>query len=67
MTSPYGPIVLIANARSGKGAVQKVLDEVTEALTRRELEHEVRVTEYAGHATVIARQALDEGRRFLVA
>ena len=65
MTSPYGPMVLICNARSGK--LTKVLEELTAALGRRELDHEVRITEHAGHATELARAALKEGKRFLVA
>lgn len=67
MSSPFGPLVLIANARSGKGSVAKVLPDVTDKLTRRELEHEVRYTEGPGHATEIARESLKAGKRFLVA
>lgn len=67
MTSPFGPIVLICNARSGRGGVAKVLPDITDKLVRRELPYEVRYTEGPGHATEIARQSLESGKRFLVA
>jgi YegS/Rv2252/BmrU family lipid kinase len=60
-------MVLICNARSGKGGVAKELPDVLDKLRRRELEHEVRYTEYAGHATEIARESVRDGKRFLVA
>ena len=60
-------MVLIANARSGKGGVAKCLPEVTNELKSRGLEHEVRFTERPGHAIDIARESIDEGKRFLVA
>lgn len=67
MTSPFGPIVLICNQRSGRGGVAKALPEVRSSLEERGLDYEVRTTEHAGHATEIARAALAEGKRFLVA
>ena len=67
MSSPFGPMVLICHAGSGKGGVAKALPDVIDKLQRRELEHEVRYTEYAGHATEIARESLRDGKRFLVA
>ena len=67
MSSPFGPIVLIANARSGRKGTGRTLPEVRAHLEQRGLEYEVRPTEYAGHATHIAREALEDGRRFLVA
>jgi YegS/Rv2252/BmrU family lipid kinase len=60
-------MVLICNARSGKGGVAKELPGVIEKLQRRDLEHEVRYTEYAGHATDIARESIRDGKRFVVA
>ena len=67
MTSEYGPMVLIANSVSGKGGVAKSLPEVTAKLDERGLEYEVRMTERAGHAIEIAREAAKAGTRFLVA
>ena len=53
--SPYGPMTLICNARSGRGGVGKALPEVRKYLDERELDYEVRFTEGRGHATEIAR------------
>ena len=60
-------MVLICNVRSGKGGVLKVLPEIVAALDDRGLEHEVRLTEHAGHAIQIARESSHDGKRFLVA
>ena len=67
MSSPYGPMVLIVNARAGRGGVSRSLPEVVKALDERELAYEVHVTEGPGHATALAERALDDGRYFVVA
>jgi YegS/Rv2252/BmrU family lipid kinase len=67
MTSPFGPLILICNSRSGRGGVGKTLPEVRSHLEQRELDYEVRYTEGSGHATELAREALAQGFRFLVA
>jgi diacylglycerol kinase (ATP) len=67
VTSPYGRITMICNARSGRGGVAKALPEVLSHMDRRGLEHEVRYTEGPGHAIELARSALSSGSRFLVA
>lgn len=67
MTSPFGPMVLICNSRSGHGGVGRSLPEVRARLEERDLDYEVRYTEGRGHATEIAREALAQGFRFLVA
>lgn len=67
MTSAFGPMVLICNARSGRGGVARALPEVERHLRERKLEYELRHTEGAGHATELARDALASGIRFLVA
>ncbi len=67
MSSAFGPMVLICNARSGRGGVAKALPDVQEHLRNRDLEYELRYTEGPGHATFLAREALDSGIRFLVA
>jgi diacylglycerol kinase (ATP) len=67
VSSPFGPLTLICNARSGRGGVGKALPEVRSHLDQRGLEYEVRYTEHRGHATEIARERLDAGSRFLVA
>lgn len=67
MSSPFGKMVLICNARSGRGGVARALPEVTEHLRNRQLAYEVRHTEGPGHAILLAREALEAGIRFLVA
>jgi diacylglycerol kinase (ATP) len=67
MSSPFGPMVLVVNSRAGKGAVAKSLPELESHLRQRGLEYEVRKTEGPGHASVLARAALEEGKRFVVA
>lgn len=67
MSSPYGPMVVICNARSGRSRVTRALPELRSHLEQRGLEHEVRYTEVAGHATTLARAALEDGKRFIVA
>jgi diacylglycerol kinase (ATP) len=67
MRSVFGPLTLICNTSSGRGRVAKCLPEIQAHLEKRELEYELRYTESAGDATRIAREALDSGRRFLVA
>jgi YegS/Rv2252/BmrU family lipid kinase len=60
-------MVLICNARSGRGGVGKALPQVTAELDRRGLDYEVRETNYAGHATEIATEVVTGGGRFVVA
>jgi diacylglycerol kinase (ATP) len=67
MGSPFGPMVLIANERAGRGGVGKCLPEVRRHLEARGLAYEVRTTGGAGDGTRLARAALREGARFLVA
>lgn len=67
MTSQFGPLRLICNARAGRGGVGRALPQVTDNLRRRGLDYDVVLTESPGHATALARAALDEGCRFLVA
>ncbi len=67
MTSVYGPLTLICNARSGRGRVAKYLPEVRSHLEKRGLEYDIRYTEAPGDAVRIARDALDGGSGFLVA
>jgi diacylglycerol kinase (ATP) len=67
VTSPFGTMVLICNSRSGRGGVGRSFPEVRARLEERELDYEVRYTEGRGHATELAREALAQGFRFLVA
>jgi diacylglycerol kinase (ATP) len=67
VSSPFGPMVLICNSRSGRGGVARALPEVEAHLKDRKLEYELRHTEGPGHAIEIARESLGRGIRFLVA
>jgi diacylglycerol kinase (ATP) len=67
MTSPFGPLVLIANPSAGRGAVSRALPRVESVLRNRNLAYRIVRTTHAGHATEAARQALSEGERYLVA
>lgn len=65
MTSPFGAMVLICNSRN-KG-VMRALADVRRHLEERDLDYEIRHTEYRGHATELAQAALEQEKRFLVA
>jgi diacylglycerol kinase (ATP) len=67
MTSPFGPLVLIANPNAGRGAVSKALPRVESVLRDFNLAYRVVRTTHPGHATEAARQALSDGERYLVA
>jgi len=67
VSSVFGPVTLICNARAGRGGVAKCLPEIEEHLKKRDLEYEVRYTEGRGDATRIAREAIHSGSRFLAA
>jgi YegS/Rv2252/BmrU family lipid kinase len=67
MTSPFGPLVVIANPRSGRGKVGAHLVEIERILTDAGLSYRIVRTTHPGHATEAARDALDRGERYLVA
>jgi diacylglycerol kinase (ATP) len=67
MTSPFGPLVLIANPNAGRGTVSKALTRVERVLTEANLAYRIVRTTHPGHATEAARQALSDGERYLVA
>ena len=67
MGSPFGPLVLIANPRSGNGQVGRELPEVERQLRALKLDYRIVETDRRGHAIDLAREALDDGERFLVA
>ena len=67
MTSPFGPLVVIANPRSGRGKVGAHLVEIERFLTDAGLSYRVVRTTHPGHATEAAREALAAGERYLVA
>lgn len=64
MTSPFGPLVAIADPAAGVRAELQVLER---ALKEHDLEHAVVVTERRDEVTRRAAEALEAGTRFLVA
>ena len=67
MTSPFGPLVLIANPNAGRGTVDKALPRIESVLADKNLSYRIVRTTHPGHATEAARQALRAGERYLVA
>ena len=67
MTSPFGPLVVIANPRSGQGKVGAKLPEIERVLRDAGLDYRIVLTTRPGHATAAARGALLGGERYLVA
>jgi diacylglycerol kinase (ATP) len=67
VTSPFGPLVIIANPRSGGGKTGTHLPEIERILTDARLDYRIVRTTHPGHATEIARDALARGERYLVA
>jgi diacylglycerol kinase (ATP) len=66
-TSPFGPLVVIANPRSGRGKLDAALPEVERILQDQGLAYRIVRTEHPGHAAQAARDALRAGERYLVA
>jgi diacylglycerol kinase (ATP) len=67
MASPFGDLVLIANPRAGRGRVGEELPEVERQLQSHRLGYRILETEGPWHAATLAREALRDGARFLVA
>jgi diacylglycerol kinase (ATP) len=65
--SPFGPLIVIANPRSGRGRVGQELPEVERQLIALGLEYRIVETEGPGDAIEAARGALAAEERFLVA
>jgi hypothetical protein len=67
MTSPFGPLVLIANPQAGRGRVERALPRVEQVLRRQGLDYRIVRTTHLCHATEASREAVRGGERFLVA
>ncbi len=67
MTSPFGPLVVIANPRSGRGKLEHRLPRIGRVLADAGLAYRIVRTTGPGHATEAARDALRRGERYLVA
>jgi diacylglycerol kinase (ATP) len=67
VTSPFGPLVVIANPRAGRGKLAAKLPEIERILRDAGLDYRVVQTTQPGHAAEAARDALNGGERYLVA
>jgi diacylglycerol kinase (ATP) len=67
VASPFGELLIIANPRAGRGRVGEELPEVERQLISRGLAYRIVTTDGPSHATELAREALRDGIRFLVA
>jgi diacylglycerol kinase (ATP) len=67
VTSSFGELVLIANPRAGRGRVGQELPEIERQMIAHRLPYRILETDGPGHATRLARAALESGNRFLVA
>jgi diacylglycerol kinase (ATP) len=66
VTLPFGPPLLIANPLAGAGR-EAVLPRLSAALHARGIGHDTATTAGPGHATELAREAVETGRRYVVA
>jgi diacylglycerol kinase (ATP) len=66
VSHPFGRPLLIANPAAGGGR-NPALPRLQAAMRTLGLDHDLVVTEHAGHATAPAREAVEGGRRYLVA
>jgi diacylglycerol kinase (ATP) len=67
VSSPFGPLRVIVNPHAGRGAVSRNLPRLTAALDEHGLVYDVAETSGPRDATAFARQALEDGFRYLVA
>ncbi|HEX9774789.1 MAG TPA: diacylglycerol kinase family protein [Actinomycetota bacterium] len=66
-SSPFGPMRLIVNPRSGRGSIARSLADVRAVLAAEDLDHDVARTEGPGHAIDLTREAVAGGIRYVVA
>jgi YegS/Rv2252/BmrU family lipid kinase len=67
MSSPFGELRVIVNPHAGKRHVGEEIPELERNLRARGLEYRLVRTQGRGDATAFAREALENGSRFLVA
>ena len=67
MPSAFGRLTVIVNPHAGRRRVGAEIPELERTLRARDLPYDLHRTEAPGDATRLAREALDEGGRFLVA
>lgn len=67
MSSPFGELTVIVNPHAGRRHVGEEIPELERTLNARGLPYRLLRTEGRGDATRFAKEALEEGRRFVVA
>jgi diacylglycerol kinase (ATP) len=67
MTSPFGPLTVIAEPAAGRGRVAQELPALEAALADHDLEYVMAIAHAPGEATALAAEALAKGVGFLVA
>ncbi|MDP9243448.1 MAG: diacylglycerol kinase family lipid kinase [Actinomycetota bacterium] len=67
MSSAFGELTVIVNPHAGRGHVGEEIPELERTLHSRKLPYRLLRTERAGDATRMAREALRDGGRFVVA
>ena len=67
MSSPFGELTVIVNPHAGKRHVGEEVPELERTLRARGLDYQLLRTEGRGDAVRFAREALEDGSRFLVA
>jgi YegS/Rv2252/BmrU family lipid kinase len=67
VTAEFQPIALICNARAGRGRLARAMPVVRAWLDDNNLAYEVLSTDRKGHGRELARRALDQGARLIVA
>lgn len=67
MPSPFGRLSVIVNAAAGRRTARAAVGNLERELSARGLDHDIRFTEGPGDATRLARRALEQGGRFVVA
>jgi YegS/Rv2252/BmrU family lipid kinase len=66
-SSPFGPLRLIVNPHAGRGAIERGLPAIEDVLREEDLAYDIARTAGPGDATRLAREALAEGIRYIVA
>jgi diacylglycerol kinase (ATP) len=65
--SAFGPLTVIVDGSAGRGSVASRVPEIRAALSSRGLPHELHVISSAAEASDVARRAMKDGGRFVVA
>ncbi|MGH2729316.1 MAG: diacylglycerol/lipid kinase family protein [Actinomycetota bacterium] len=67
MTSGFGGMTLVCNARAGRGRIVRTVEALRAGLDERGLGYDIVYTERRGHGVELTRAALDAGTELIVA